>query len=100
MSKKIALKHESGAEYSFRFPLIFQSEKDKIDQAIRDAGEDYQKLFEIKRDAVMKHGEAAKVGGKGEVSFTDFTPANEALVSAAFNYFTNSQIPDFRFLDD
>lgn len=104
--KPIVIKSE-GAEYVFRFKRIFQSEKDKIDQELRDIPEDnkYLEEYKTKLFAINKHGEIEKLNGKKSekidlaTELKDFTPESESLVQAAFNYFVNSQMPDFRFLD-
>jgi hypothetical protein len=108
MIKPIAIKTEKGDEYVFRPQRIFQQDKDKIDQQILDIPEDnkYEDEYKIKLQAVQKHCKVEKVKGKKTEAvelatvFAEFTADNEAVIRAAFAYLTNSQLPDFRFLDE
>jgi hypothetical protein len=108
MIKPIAIKTEKGDEYVFRPQRIFQQDKDKIDQQILDIPEEnkYEDEYKVKIQAVAKHCGVEKVVGKKNetvdlaADFAAFTPDNEAVIRAAFAYLTNSQLPDFRFLDE
>jgi hypothetical protein len=106
--KPIVLGFEGGDEYVFSPRRVFVEEMEAINQELRDIPEDgdrFKAEYQLFLSTVAKFSGVQKVVKDG---FEDIDPLTEfasrtvetdILIRSAFNYFTNNQMPNSRFLD-